>query len=120
MSEISLFSEQIDMIEGGALDRDLGRSVSELLQSVMSIRAMGKITLTLKFKPQGTDQVLIDADINKEPPKLKRPSSIAWVDGKFQLTDTDPVQASLEFADQRDASAPPTVVIDNTSKRGNQ
>lgn len=37
---------------------------------------MGEITLKLKIKPEGSDQVLLESTITTKPPKLPRVKSI--------------------------------------------
>ncbi len=114
--DIALFSEQVDMIEGGALDRDLGAAIQEVLQAVQATRLMGEITLKLKIKPEGSDQGLLGSKITTKPPKLPRVKSILFVTRDFQLIDVDPTQAELEFAQQPDVTKGPTKVVDNTSR----
>lgn len=116
---ITLFSNQIDMIEGGSLDRDMGSAVKEVLQAVTSVRAAGTITMTLKIKPEGVDQVMVESKIVAKPPVLPRGKSIMWVDKDFSLIDVDPTQMALELANQADVSRSPAVVIDNTKESTN-
>lgn len=114
--EIALFSQQVDMIEGGALDRDLGTAIQEVVQAVSATRMMGTIKLELKVKPEGSDQVLIESKIDTKPPKLPRGKSILFITRDFQLIDVDPSQLEMELANQPDLSKGPTKVIDNTTR----
>ena len=114
--KIPLLSDQIDMLEGGALDRDIGAALQEVVQGVISTRLMGSIKVEIKVKPEGIDQVLVETKVEAKPPQLPRAKTIMFVDRDFTLTDVDPAQMELEMADQPDVNRKPRVIIDNDDK----
>ena len=116
-SKDALFSEQVDIIEGGALDRDLGEGIREVLRGVKETRLQGEIKLTIKFKPERGDQVLISADLDVKPPKLPRSKSILFIDEDDTLIDVDPHQQKLPLAEkQPEYDARPRLAHTNEDK----
>lgn len=94
-----LASEQIDAINGGFLDIELGEALAEVVNAVMSTGKKGTVTMKLDVSPQNIGQgtIRVAHDIKKTIPKEKREGGIMFAMPSGKLTPNDPSQKSLDL-----------------------
>ena len=69
----------------------------EAIDAARTQNTMATLTVTLKFKPQNDDQMLIEADVTSKLPKEKLPAGMMYVDDNNLLHTSDPKQKEFEL-----------------------
>ncbi len=89
------FSQEIAVLEKGALDADATEALQEVTRAVMSTGRKGSVTVTLTIRPErNTENVLrIDAAVKTDIPAPGRPSSIRFGTQNGCLLRDDPAES---------------------------
>lgn len=94
-----LATEQLGIINGGWLDRELGEALSEATRATLSHGRQSEITVKLKITPQniGSGTVKISHDVISKLPKEKREGGIVFVTPEGNIQADDPAQGKLNL-----------------------
>lgn len=94
-----LASEQIDAINGGFLDVELGEALAEVVNAVLATGKKGTVTMKLDITAQhiGQGTIRVAHDIKKTIPKEKREGGIMFAMPSGKLTPNDPAQKALDL-----------------------
>lgn len=105
MDKTKLATEQIAVINGGWLDRELGEALSEATRATLAHGKQAEITVKLKIQPQNIAQgtVKISHDVISKLPKEKREGGIVFVTPEGNIQADDPAQGKLNLKGTGDA-----------------
>lgn len=94
-----LATEQISVINGGWLDKELGQALSDGVRAALDIGKQAEITVKLKIQPQNIAQgtVKISHDVISKLPKEKREGGIVFATPEGNIQANDPKQAELNL-----------------------
>jgi hypothetical protein len=92
------FSAQVAELERGVLDHDLTSEMNNLVRAVRKTGAGGKLSLTIKVKPNniGGTQVTLESEIKTTLPKSQREKSLAFTTESGALVKNDPRQMEMD------------------------
>lgn len=89
------FIDTLREVEFGHLLDELSDAQKEVVDAVSSTNKAGTITITLSYKPEGSGQLTIKADIKKKVPTLARGTSLFFMTPEGNLQREDPRQQKL-------------------------
>lgn len=89
------FDETLKDIEFGHLSRELAEIQQEVVKAVSETNKAGEITIKLTFKPEGSGQLTIKADVKKKIPQLPRGTSLFFMTPEGNIQREDPRQQKL-------------------------
>lgn len=93
------FTEYLGELESGHLFNELNEKMGDVIQGVQEHKKVGELTLKLKLKPAGHDQVEVYADVSTKVPEPPRRITIMFIDEHGALRREDPRQQKMELRD---------------------
>ena len=91
------FIDTFREIEVGGLLDELTDVQHELIDAIRLTGKGGELTIKLAYKPDGSGQMTIKADVKSKAPALSRGTSLFFLTPEGNLTRRDPRQQEMEL-----------------------
>ena len=95
MSKSRPFIDTLRDIEAGGLLDELSETQHNLIDAIRLTGKGGELTIKLAYKPDGSGQMTIKADVKAKEPALSRGTSLFFLTPEGNLTRRDPRQQDL-------------------------
>lgn len=95
MSKARPFIDTLRDIEAGGLLDELSETQHKLIDSIRLTGKGGELNIKLTYKPDGSGQMTIKADVKSKEPILSRGTSLFFLTPEGNLTRRDPRQQDL-------------------------
>ena len=95
MSKSRPFIDTLRDIEAGGLLNELSETQHSLIDAIRLTGKGGELTIKLAYKPDGSGQMTIKADVKAKEPALSRGTSLFFLTPEGNLTRRDPRQQDL-------------------------
>ena len=106
MSKARPFIDTLRDIEAGGLLDELSETQHSLVDAIRQTGKGGELTIKLTYKPDGSGQMTIKADVKAKEPILARGTSLFFLTPEGNLTRRDPRQQDLTLRTVSEEQAP--------------
>ncbi|MEX3777807.1 hypothetical protein [Pseudomonas sp. MYb118] len=106
MSKARPFIDTLRDIEAGGLLDELSETQHSLIDAIRQTGKGGELTIKLIYKPEGSGQMTIKADVKAKEPILARGTSLFFMTPEGNLTRRDPRQQEFPLRSVEDETAP--------------
>lgn len=106
MSKARPFIDTLRDIEAGGLLDELSETQHSLIDAIRQTGKGGELNIKLIYKPDGSGQMTIKADVKAKEPILARGTSLFFLTPEGNLTRRDPRQQDLALRSVEDDTAP--------------
>lgn len=95
MSKLEDFEEIMKSIDNGEVVRQLEAQIPRVVAACRETNKVGSITLTLKFKPEAGNKVIVSPTLAMKSPAPGFTGSVMWSTEAGVLCDEDPKQLKI-------------------------
>lgn len=106
MSKARPFIDTLRDIEAGGLLDELSETQHSLIDAIRLTGKGGELNIKLTYKPDGSGQMTIKADVKSKEPILSRGTSLFFLTPEGNLTRRDPRQQDLQLRHVSEESPP--------------
>lgn len=106
MKKARPFIDTLRDIEAGHLLEELSETQHSLVDAIRLTGKGGELTIKLTYKPDGSGQMTIKADVKAKEPVLSRGTSLFFLTPEGNLTRKDPRQQDLQLRQVADETPP--------------